>query len=201
MITIGPIQSHHSESIARLHMAYLHSNFYGIPGMRLLSIYYEAVSAGNGAFGYVAENEGNVVGYVCGVWEPDGIKSALFRTHWTKLLLWGTGQLICRPQIITSFVDRLKSRSNKSDLITQGYELRPIVITPDLRGSGVAATLVEALLTDARSRGYKSVRLFTETDNFRARAFYEKMGFQAEGNVKRGNKYSILFKCAVKEVV
>jgi ribosomal protein S18 acetylase RimI-like enzyme len=47
------------------------------------------------------------------------------------------------------------------------------------RGKGVGSQLLAALYQEAAERGYGSVRLDVVQDNFRARALYERQGFQA----------------------
>jgi ribosomal protein S18 acetylase RimI-like enzyme len=50
-------------------------------------------------------------------------------------------------------------------------------VTPELRGSGAARGLVEAVLDWARGRGAARVCLSVEGDNDRAAGLYEKCGF------------------------
>jgi ribosomal protein S18 acetylase RimI-like enzyme len=47
------------------------------------------------------------------------------------------------------------------------------------RGKGVGSQLLAALYREAAERGYGAVRLDVVQDNFRARALYERQGFQA----------------------
>lgn len=47
------------------------------------------------------------------------------------------------------------------------------------RGQGVGSRLLSALYQEAAERGYGAVRLDVVQDNFRARALYERQGFQA----------------------
>jgi ribosomal protein S18 acetylase RimI-like enzyme len=162
-----------------------------------VQIYYESVAAGGGACGYIAENQGRVVGYVCGVWEPASIRAVLFRNRWLELLRWGLVQLIRRPGLISSFIGRVMKPSNKYTASPSGYELRPIVVSPDVRGTGVAVELVTMLFADAKSRGYGSVHLFTEIDNTRAQAFYQKVGFEPTGEIYRDGKPCIHYECCV----
>ena len=47
------------------------------------------------------------------------------------------------------------------------------------RGKGVGSMLLAALYQEAAERGYRAVRLDVVQENFRARALYERQGFQA----------------------
>lgn len=164
-----------------LHMQYLPTPFRGAAGQRLLSAYYRAVAEARGAIGYVAEDRDRVLGYVCGVWEPDTLRTYLLKTQWPALALWGTASVLRQPRLMASFVQRFNQPAAQQVEMppAPGYELRPIVVDRAARGTGLAARLVERLMQDARSRGFAAMHLFVETDNQAARAFYHKMGFAA----------------------
>jgi GNAT superfamily N-acetyltransferase len=48
-------------------------------------------------------------------------------------------------------------------------------------GTGLAGALLEAALADARTRGIERMRLQTPSEHARARAFYEREGWAADG--------------------
>jgi GNAT superfamily N-acetyltransferase len=60
-------------------------------------------------------------------------------------------------------------------------ELRQLYVTKQLRGSGVAAQLMEWLIGAARDRGAKELYLSVYTDNPRAQRFYARYGFGEVG--------------------
>lgn len=51
-------------------------------------------------------------------------------------------------------------------------------VRPDVRGSGLAGELVDAVLAVARRHGSRALRLKVEPGNARALAFYAKTGFR-----------------------
>lgn len=55
-------------------------------------------------------------------------------------------------------------------------------VTPSARGSGVAIQLVDAVFEWARSEGATELYLHVTSTISRARAFYEKLGFEFTGN-------------------
>ena len=57
------------------------------------------------------------------------------------------------------------------------YNLIAMWTVPRVRGSGIAAQLVEAVKADALARGHGSVFLDVAPDNGRAAGFYLKQGF------------------------
>lgn len=59
-----------------------------------------------------------------------------------------------------------------------------VFVAPDRWGGGIGGRLVDAILTEARARGYGRAQLWTHTDNARARRLYEGRGFGASGREK-----------------
>lgn len=49
------------------------------------------------------------------------------------------------------------------------------------RGMGISGVLMQQLVKDAQSAGYDGIHLGTHQENYRAQAFYEKMGFTKVG--------------------
>lgn len=61
-------------------------------------------------------------------------------------------------------------------------ELSKCYARPDVHGTGVTACLMAACLGWAAGRGAKQVWLGVNSENFRARRFYEKHGFRVAGS-------------------
>ncbi|MFZ2424011.1 MAG: GNAT family N-acetyltransferase [Anaerolineae bacterium] len=198
IISLAP---RHSLAVAALHMQYLTTPFRDAPGRRLLSAYYQAVAQGSGAVGYVAEDGNQILGYVCGVWQPAELRTRLLKTQWPALVLWGPVSALLRPQLVVSFLRRL-GRPAEEDAAQpiEGYELRPIVVDPAARGTGLAKRLVERLILDARSRGFERMHLFTEVDNQVAQAFYRKMGFDTTDAIHHSGSPAFRYELSLGDV-
>jgi ribosomal protein S18 acetylase RimI-like enzyme len=61
------------------------------------------------------------------------------------------------------------------------WYLMSMWVSPDLRGSGAAARLVDAVRDQARRSGAERIRLWVTDVNGRARAFYDRLGFEPTG--------------------
>ena len=59
-----------------------------------------------------------------------------------------------------------------------------VFVAPDHWGRGLGGRLVDALLAEARTRGYDRAQLWTHADNPRARRLYESRGFKHSGRQK-----------------
>ena len=62
-----------------------------------------------------------------------------------------------------------------------GREIVGMWVDPAHRGTGVAAALIDELVTWARGQGSRSIALWVAEDNEPARRLYEKCGFVATG--------------------
>jgi GNAT superfamily N-acetyltransferase len=60
-----------------------------------------------------------------------------------------------------------------------------VFVAPERWGAGLGGELVEAVLFEARSRGYGRAQLWTHADNPRAQRLYEGRGFRRTGREKQ----------------
>ncbi|WP_336053061.1 GNAT family N-acetyltransferase [Streptomyces sp. CA2R101] len=63
-------------------------------------------------------------------------------------------------------------------------ELYALYVQPALVGSGIGRTLLEAVHSHAHADGFSLMLLWVLTDNSRARRFYERAGYVADGAVQ-----------------
>jgi GNAT superfamily N-acetyltransferase len=63
-------------------------------------------------------------------------------------------------------------------------ELYALYVQPSLTGSGIGRALLEAVHTHARADGFSGMLLWVLTANTRARRFYERAGYIADGAVQ-----------------
>lgn len=57
-----------------------------------------------------------------------------------------------------------------------------VFVAPDAWGQGIGARLMDALLEEARLRGYTRSQLWTHETNLRARRLYASRGFALTGD-------------------
>lgn len=68
------------------------------------------------------------------------------------------------------------------EVVPQGYVfLHHLHAAPEFRDRGVGAALLRTAVEDARERAAAGVVLWTDEHNVAARAFYERMGWHADG--------------------
>jgi ribosomal protein S18 acetylase RimI-like enzyme len=67
-----------------------------------------------------------------------------------------------------------------------------VFVKPDRWGEGLDGGLVDAVLSEARSRGYSRAQLWTHADNRRAHRLYERCGFGRTGREKQDDLGEII---------
>ena len=67
------------------------------------------------------------------------------------------------------------------DLATGTISVDGLAVAEGARGTGVGAALVEALSREATMRGFSQLRLDVIGENLRARALYDRLGFEVIG--------------------
>lgn len=63
-------------------------------------------------------------------------------------------------------------------------QLGMLAVDPQQHGRGTGRTMIEDALQRCRGQGIRRVQLFAESDNLRALAFYERLGFVREGTLR-----------------
>lgn len=60
--------------------------------------------------------------------------------------------------------------------------LNSVAVAPDHWGEGIARTLLDLVVDEARARSYARIQLFTQDHNIRARDLYERNGWELTGH-------------------
>jgi ribosomal protein S18 acetylase RimI-like enzyme len=68
--------------------------------------------------------------------------------------------------------------------------LGSLAVAPKFQGSGVARAMVTQAIEALRIAGAKRVELIVESDNARGLVFYERLGFEIEGKLRKFYKRS-----------
>jgi ribosomal protein S18 acetylase RimI-like enzyme len=182
-MAIVPLQARHCREIAAQHMAFLPTPFGGVAGKKLLSLYYNVLANGIGGRGFVATGGAGILGYVCGIWEPEAVRRALFSRHGFPLAWFGIFVCLNNPKMIRGFCGRVGAQNHTGSKKVPIYELRPIVLAPNARGRGIGGRLVQRLKEDASKLGFGRIFLKVDPGNQRAVRFYLKNGFEFSNEI------------------
>jgi ribosomal protein S18 acetylase RimI-like enzyme len=67
-------------------------------------------------------------------------------------------------------------------LVAESADVNTIAVSPERWGEGIARTLLDLVVDEARARGYLRIQLFTQDHNTRARDLYERNGWHLTGH-------------------
>lgn len=84
-----------------------------------------------------------------------------------------------RDGLVAGFVATGRSRDDDTEPGTG--EVRAIYVAPEAWSTGLGSALLRAAATDLHSRGYAPLVLWVLQANRRARRFYERAGWHADG--------------------
>lgn len=103
---------------------------------------------------------------------------------WNTMLTNNTDShyAVVLDSIIIGFLTISVSRDD--DLNQSFYEIIGLYLDPKFIGYGYGKRAMDWIKREIKSRGYDSISLWVLDENDRAKRFYEKSGFKADGNNK-----------------
>ncbi len=190
------LEPRHLPSLAAAHTACFPGYFLTNMGPWFLERYYQVYIDLPEAFGVVAvDGDARVLAFAAGTTDLARHDAALVRSR-SAAVLWAVTKAAVvnasvRRQVLTRFtrIGKVASRALRrpgrraaapagtSSPRPPSMILTSVGVLPELRGSGLAVTIVEAFEDEVRRQGLHRVRASTGIDNARARAFYEKNGW------------------------
>ena len=171
-------------ALAALHLKYLPTAFTGRTGIRLLELYYAALSQVDDAFGWAAVVDGRTAGFACAVRSTKSIQHVLLRRSPVRLVWWSLMQVLHRPQVLMHLVHRL--RPSAPDTMQwqrptdwrEWYTYRPLVVDEAYRQYRLADTLTHKLVEEAKRRGVPGLISIVARSNSAARVTHIRHGFR-----------------------
>jgi ribosomal protein S18 acetylase RimI-like enzyme len=145
-------------------------------GPRFYAILYRAVLASGGAFGFVAETDRRIAGFVLGAVDgPRALRSALRRAL-PSLAVTAVAAVLRHPRRVPLLCSALRYPST-----THGPELLVISVGAAWQRRGVARALVSALDEAFVARRIDRYRVSTKVETVPAVAFYDALGYVRVG--------------------
>lgn len=87
------------------------------------------------------------------------------------------------PEVVRGFLYLSPTRDADADPAAVA-EIQRVYLAPEAMGGGGGVLLMEAALEELRLAGYRRVGLWVLGTNARARRFYERLGWRADGATK-----------------
>ncbi len=174
---IIPLKSEYAQAVARLHQEGIPTGFLSSLGSSFLTELYASISQSSEGFGFVACENGDVVGFVA------------FTTNLRRLyrtVLWGHGIKfigILLPRLfsvktIKKIIQNIFYPGKTQKLNLPDAELLSIAVSAACRGKGLAGQLINYGFEECRRRGIPQVKVLVAEANQMANRLYQKNGFK-----------------------
>lgn len=179
-LSIEPLREHNLVEVIHLHRAVLGYTLNSQLGEAHLAFIYQQMAQDPHSFVGVARLNGQTVGVVSGTIDPGKLKSRFLKFIRPKLALNLLARLTQNPGLLREFQkgDQIGGPVKINGQTIQAI-LTTIAVNPSFQGGGIGASLVSALEEFFRERGIEYYHLDTLLSNHSARAFYQKLGFEA----------------------
>lgn len=189
---INSLQKEHAAQVARLHIAGISSGFISSLGERFVTVLYEAIAESPHGFGFVAEDEGKVAGFVAFTTDINQLyKSILFKKGLRFVFLL-VGKMVTLNRIKRVFQTLFYPNRVKSFDLPKA-ELLSIVISQDARGQGLGKQLCRTGLEACRKRGIEKVKVLVAADNEAANKLYQACGFARASQIENHGVVSNIY--------
>lgn len=191
-MVITDIKHDHAAHIAKLHMQGISTGFISSLGIGFVTALYEAIAENESSFGFVAEQENRILGFVA------------FSTNLSKLYKY----VILKKGFKFAFVlirkmfsfkvlkkvwENIFYPSKMAKLDLPDAELLSIVVAPQGRGKGIAKQPVGAGFRECKMRGIDKVKVLVAVQNEMANKLYLKCGFELVAQIKNHGIFSNVY--------
>ncbi len=178
----GKLESKHAEQIAMLHIQGINTGFISSLGIDFVTALYEAIAKNKSSFGFVAEENDKVLGFVAFTTNINKLyKSVILKKGWRFALLLA-GKMFSLKRIKKVFETLFyPSRIKKMNLPLA--ELLSIVVADESQGKGLGLQLLQKGLAGCAKRGIDKVKVLVGADNKPANELYQKCGFELVGQI------------------
>lgn len=173
---IRKINDKDAEEIAKIHHAALNNTFLSSLGLSFLAGMYNALADDPKSILFVAEEDGEVAGFISCILESDTFIRRIILKSPMKLSLPIGCQIIKKLSTIKKILQTL--RYGKLCFIENvDTELLAIAVVPKFQRAGIGSSLFNALLEELKSRNVKKLKVLVGQELESAQCFYKKNNF------------------------
>ncbi len=167
----------HARAVAELHRTGIQTGFLSSLGPMFLRQLYRALPGCPAGFGYVwVDQAGYVVGFIACAESVGRLYKQALRQR-GLLMAIPLLRFMVRPSVIRRMWQTFRYPSSVGADLPQA-EVLSVVVDPQGRGKGVAASLMEAALKSFADRGIAEVKVAVDANNHIADRYYRKCGFE-----------------------
>lgn len=173
-----------TNAVVDIHLRAFEGFFLTFLGPSFLSVLYNATHEDKTGIMIVLEEDGIIVGFVCGTTNANGFYKHLLTRHILKFFLASLDGFFRRPLILPKLLTAFKTphrplpKQNCSTLMS-------LAVDPNYQNRGIGRKLVSSFVDNARKNKCEYVNLTTDTiDNDHVNKFYKNLGFEIINTLK-----------------
>ncbi len=179
---LSELKNKHSQEVAKLHIEGISTGFISSLGHDFVTVLYGAIAESKLAFGFVAEEENSVLGFVAFTTNLSKLYKSVILKKGLRFTFLLAGKMFSLKQMKKVFETLFyPGRIKKMNL--PSAELLSIVVAEEGRGKGLATTLMQKGLAECARRGIEKVKVLVGADNEPANKLYLKCGFELVGQI------------------
>lgn len=174
--------------VANLHIQGISTAFISSLGIDFVTALYEAIAQSKSSFGFVAEGEDRVLGFIAYTINLNKLYRSVILKKGLRFAFLLAGKMFSLRRIKKVFETLFyPSRIKKMDL--PSAELLSIVVSEQAQGKGIAKQLMEKGFRECAKRGIDEVKVLVGADNKPANKLYLKCGFEL---VRQINNHGVM---------
>lgn len=174
---IRPMAASDTMAVASVHVRSFPGFFLTFLGKRFLNELYSAIVQDPLGITYVAEKDGEIVGFIAGVTYINGLYRNLLKQRLVRFAWASLGGFLRKPTILPRLLRALRMTSSAHTAPNCGT-LMSFAVLPGIQGKGIGYCLMNEFLAASRRHGLELIELATDRDNNeRVNRFYQRMGF------------------------
>ena len=193
------LQSSHAEQIAKLHIEGINTGFISSLGIDFVVSLYEAIAQSKSSFGFVAEKDGKVLGFVAFTTNLSKLYKSVILKRGPLFALLLAGKMLSLERVKRVFETLFyPGRTRKMNL--PPAELLSIAVARQERGKGLASQLIEKGFQHCQKTGIDKVKVLIGADNKPGNRLYLKFGFELVGQIVNHGVLSNIYVAQIDSV-
>ncbi|MGP4045375.1 GNAT family N-acetyltransferase [Streptomyces sp. 2A115] len=178
------------------HLRHFPDSFFARLGPKFLTAYNGTYLTGPDACAYIAEVDGQPVGFLIGGTDPAAHHRHVLRDHGRGLLFRALGSLCLRPRLALHFLRTRLVRYGRKLIPNRAARQTPaaghsgvtavldyVVVAEHARSHGIGARLIARFVKDATDAGCARVTLVTAAEGG-AGPYYDRLGWRRQGEIR-----------------
>ena len=192
LMAVVKINKTHAEQVARLHLQGIKAGFISSLGLEFLTELYEGIVASTYAFGFVVEQNAEVLGFAVFATNVKNLYNSVLLRKGLRLAFILLRRMFCFSRIKRAFETLLyPNRMQKMSL--PRAELLAVAVAAEAQGRNLGTNLVQKGLAECRRRGIKKVKVMVGAENKPANKLYVKCGFKLLRQITNHGRISNIY--------